>query len=299
MEYIISVDAGGTKTTATLYDLKGKSVKVVRTGFGNVLINFEKAVQNIKMAVDELLENQNLKNCLALVLGIAGVTTGNMKERVLSEFEKLTCLKLVINDAQLAHAAFFKGNDGLLTIAGTGSVSLLKKDQHEILTGGWGHLLGDEGSGYWIAIKGMKVAILENEIGADDQPFLQALLDFYRLNQIEDLKKLIYSSTKKEIASFAIAVVKLENDGNTEAHKILCDAGNMLAEMTKLALKKGNVESEFPIAVMGSILLNVPTVKENFCLALNQTEKCFNIINDDVAPTKGGYYLALKELQKS
>ncbi|WP_252899366.1 hypothetical protein [Lactococcus fujiensis] len=50
-------------------------------------------------------------------------------------------------------------------------------------------MLGDEGSGYWIAIKGMKVAILENEIGADDQPFLQALLDFYRLNQIEDLKK--------------------------------------------------------------------------------------------------------------
>lgn len=84
-----------------------------------------------------------------LYLGIAGSEVGDnakiIKDTIKNEL-KTDCV--LMNDAEIALKAMLRGNDGILTIAGTGSIAFGVKNNSSVRCGGWGNLLGDEGSGY-------------------------------------------------------------------------------------------------------------------------------------------------------
>ena len=115
------------------------------------IVNFELAVSNVVQVIEHLLSNNNLQysdiNCISI--GMAGA--GTVVEKLTDAFsKKILCRFVVDSDLKMSHIATFKNNDGNLFIAGTGSSLLSRKDGEFIQKGGWGHILGDEGSGYWI-----------------------------------------------------------------------------------------------------------------------------------------------------
>ena len=149
MKYILGVDGGGTKTEAIAYDLEGNILSKGLSSFGNLLINTEKALENIKDAITQCTKELKINECIHIYLGIAGVSAGDNKEKVKKYIvENFNCKTTVVNDAELALSALLKGKDGFLTIAGTGSICIGHYKNKKVRVGGWGHILGDEGK--WI-----------------------------------------------------------------------------------------------------------------------------------------------------
>ncbi len=106
MIYIIGVDGGGTKTEAVAYDLNGNSLSRSISGYGNILINEEKALNNIKESIEKCTKSLNKSECVYIYAGIAGSTAGNGKEIIKKYIQdKFKCNVIVVNDADLALSA--------------------------------------------------------------------------------------------------------------------------------------------------------------------------------------------------
>lgn len=303
MEYIIGVDGGGTKTEAIAYNLDGEELGRAYTGFGNLLLGFEKANENINVSIKNCMNSVEKAygeaNCVLIYLGLAGIEALDIKSKLQISLEDKFCISVkVTNDAEIALAALLKGEDGILTISGTGSISYGLCNGTLDRTGGWGHLLGDEGSGYYIAIEGFKNMIVEEDSNLPYSSLTEAFMKKLHIDKVNDIKGFIYSSSKGDIAAFAPIVVDEAALGDEIAKEILVKAGRSLALITYNLYKKLGFKGEVSIGIKGSILTEVKLVKEAFQQALIKDIGIFKIVQDDVSPAKGAFYLAKKLLYK-
>ena len=298
MKYIIGIDGGGTKTEAYAYTLEGEVIAKGFSGYGNMLVNEEAAIQHIIEAIEACKSNLVDEKCVYIYIGLAGIDSGSHRKKLERRLEEYQLPFTIVNDVRIAHAAFFADEEGILTIAGTGSVSYGVKGEQMSMSGGWGHLLGDEGSGYWIAIEGFKQMIEEYERSKELSSLSQSLLKELKIKEISEIKSFIYGATKGDIAALVPIIVMEAENGNQEAQNILKNAGKSLGKMTLCLANKMTFENEFTIATKGSILTHISYVKESFMsyIQANNNKAIFNFKEE--SSTKGAYYLALKELEK-
>lgn len=299
MEFIIGVDAGGTKTEAVAYNQRGERISEGFAGFGNVVVNEEKAIANIMEAIQICTGSLNMEDCLYLYMGVAGFESTANAEGIIHTFKqalgKPVC---IVQDSIIAHAALLKGQDGILTIAGTGSVSIGINGNHQAQTGGWGHLLGDEGSGYWIVMRAFKQMIKEEDGGLAFSSLTKALLEKMQITSVQDIKTFVYGSTKADVAQLVPVIVSEAQQGDVAAIQILKDAGSKLADLTWNVYKKCQFEHSVKVALKGSILVKIQLVQEEFCEILQNKLDLIHFITEDVSSTLGCYHLAIRELHK-
>ncbi|MDZ5606876.1 BadF/BadG/BcrA/BcrD ATPase family protein [Bacillus pseudomycoides] len=295
MSYIIGVDGGGTKTEAVAYDLNGKKISEGKAGYGNLLLNEKQAIINIIDAIEQCLVPLKKEECQYICLGLAGYggvkNTKGIKDAL---YEAFNIPFTIVNDGIIAHAALLKGKDGILTISGTGSVSIGVHNGIEKLAGGWGHILGDEGSGYWIAMQVFIKMTQEEDAGLNYSDLTKLILTKLGYHSVLELKKFIYSSTKAEIASFVPIIVQQAKAGDDFSQNILKEAGYHLAKTTLDVCKKLNFDNNVTIAIKGSVLTNISFVQISFIEKIKQEKPEVQFILEDVSSTLGCYYLALK-----
>jgi N-acetylglucosamine kinase-like BadF-type ATPase len=297
MKYILGVDGGGTKTEAVAYDLEGNTLSNGISKFGNLLINTEKALENVKDAINKCTKDLNINECIYIYLGIAGVSAGNNKEKVKKYVvENFKCEATVVNDADLALSALLKGKDGFLTIAGTGSICIGQYKNKKVRVGGWGHILGDEGSGYYIVLESLKKIILEKDMGHERSNFTQQILDELGILDEFDIMNFVYNSDKGKISALVPSIVKLSKNNDSSAIEILREAGTKLGTMTLRAINRMNINETINIGITGSILTNIDLVKENFIHTLEEEIQNFRIYDKYVSSTKGAYYEVMKKI---
>src|SRR5699024_7186156 len=124
----------------------------------NILNNYDEVITNILQSHLNLFNELGEANCQMVVLGVAGVDSGDFREIIQNELAQFKPEIIILNDAWMAHYALLDGEDGCLVISGTGSIVIGNSEGLEDRVGGYGNLLGDEGSGYDIAkelIKGV------------------------------------------------------------------------------------------------------------------------------------------------
>lgn len=80
MDYIIGVDGGGTKTEAVAYLLDGSKIAECFTGFGNMVMNSQEALENISKAIDACIGVLDQGNLLGIYFGLAGIEVSNNRE---------------------------------------------------------------------------------------------------------------------------------------------------------------------------------------------------------------------------
>ncbi|QLK08828.1 N-acetylglucosamine kinase of eukaryotic type (plasmid) [Priestia megaterium] len=198
----------------------------------------------------------------------------------------------------IAHAALLKGEDGILTISGTGSISVGINKDLQCACGGWGHILGDEGSGYWIALQAFIQMCREDDYGLPVSPLSKEILEKLHYYNIPEIKKFVYSASKGEIASFVPIVVDQASKGNELAQIILIKAGEHLAQTTLSVYKKCHFHDNIKVAAKGSILTNIPLVRDTFVKTIKKYKPDTTFILKDTSSTLGCYYLALKSMNK-
>lgn len=302
MHYIIGVDGGGTKTEAVAFSINGDVIFKNISGFGNVLIDETKALENIIEAIDGCMKGVYEKNrefrCLYICAGLAGVEVGNYCAIIKQKIEDFFKIRTkVVNDAVIAHASLLKGEDGIITISGTGSISIGKRKNEIVRAGGWGHILGDEGSGYHIALKALKKAVNEYDMGYKESLLTLNIMKKLNIKRVEEIKDFVYQSDKASIAALVPVIVE-SSCYDLYAKQILIEAANDLSEITCMVANKLNMFNDVNIGIRGSVLTKIDIVRENFKKNLSQKLNKINLIDEDVPSSKGAFYLALLEYKK-
>jgi len=291
MKYIIGVDGGGTKTEAVAYDFQGNIIVTSVKGFANLLNNREKALNNIVDSIREIIDVLKEDELVDLYLGIAGSEVGYnakiIKDTIKNEL-KTDCV--LMNDAEIALKAMFMGNDGILTIAGTGSIAFGVKNNSSVRCGGWGNLLGDEGSGYKIAIDAIKRMIFEEENSLPKSELTTRIMKRLGAKSIGEVVTFVYSSTKDEIASLAEIVSILGEEGNNIAEEILVNEGVDLAKTVINVYRKLKFES-CSIALVGGVIRKAKILRKSFEKYLRENIVIEDIVDDEISPTIGAYYI--------
>lgn len=291
MKYIIGVDGGGTKTEAVAYDFQGNIIVTSVKGFANLLNNREKALNNIVDSIREIIDVLKEDELVDLYLGIAGSEVGDnakiIKDTIKNEL-KTDCV--LMNDAEIALKAMLRGNDGILTIAGTGSIAFGVKNNSSVRCGGWGNLLGDEGSGYKIAIDAIKRMIFEEENSLSKSELTTRIMKRLGAKSIGEVVTFVYSSTKDEIASLAEIVSILGEEGNKIAEEILVNEGVDLAKTVINVYRKLKFES-CSIALVGGVIRKSKILRKSFEKYLRENIVIEDIVDDEISPTIGAYYI--------
>ncbi|EJR62163.1 hypothetical protein IIO_02599 [Bacillus cereus VD115] len=295
MKYMIGVDGGGTKTEAIAFDQDGNELARGTSGFGNIVINYENALTHIIDTINQCWECLINEHCVCICLGLAGISGANTNELTIRLKKKYGTQIEVFNDAMIAHAAALKGKEGILTIGGTGAICLGKKGTVYEYSGGWGHILGDEGSGYWIALQALKKMALQFDQGVSLCPLSLNIQRQFQLLTPSHIKSLVYTSSKDKVAAIAPLVIQEARNGNDGAHEIMMQAGKELARITVDVYNKMQCKSLTPIAVSGSILRLVPEIYDVFKKCCEERIEELTFVSQSEMAVKGTYYL-MKDL---
>ena len=294
MNYIIGVDGGGTKTEAVAYDLDGNILKTSLKGFANLLNDKEEALKNIHDSIKEITDQYGTEDLKGLYLGIAGSESGDNAKFIKEVADKFYKDSLVMNDGELALKAMLEGEDGILTIAGTGSISFGINGDKSVRCGGWGHLLGDEGSAYKISIEAIKRMIFENDNNLEKSELTKKAMEYLKIENIDEVIPFVYSSTKDEVAKLAPVVSILAEDGDEISISIMEKEGLELAKTTENTYKKLGFE-KCSIGLVGGVIRKSKVVRAVFEKYLNENINVVSYIDTSVSAAKGAYYIYLKE----
>lgn len=291
MKYVIGVDGGGTKTEASAYNLEGKVIVTSIKGFANLLNNKEAALNNIISSIKEITDKLGTKELNGVYLGIAGSEVGKNSKIISDTIKrelKIDCV--VMNDAEIALKAMLKGKDGILIIAGTGSVAFGINNNAISRCGGWGNLLGDEGSGYRISIDAIKRMIFEEENSIEKSELTKEIMEQLEIKSVEEVTKFVYSSTKDDIAALTPIVARLGEAGDEIAGEILINEGIELAKTVENVYKKLKF-SKCSIGLVGGVIRKAKVLRKAFEDYLRENLVIEEIVDEEISPTKGAYYI--------
>jgi N-acetylglucosamine kinase len=207
---------------------------------------------------------------------------------------------VICNDALIALVGGIGHSVGIVAAAGTGSIVLGRNHQGEIKrVGGWGYILGDEGSAYKIAVAGMQAALKFY----DGREMSTSLIDGFQqhlgLASIEDLIEVIYRRGwgVKEIAALAQIVDLAAVSGDEVANQIIDDAVQELVKATATVIEAiFSSESVLEVVTTGSLWRSRCKMQERFSVSLGMNYSHVKVIFPRFEPAYGAGLLALKSL---
>ncbi|MBZ0266437.1 hypothetical protein K8I28_17400 [bacterium] len=275
----LGFDIGGTSTKALLTDRYGNELAKVETAGMNMLqVDRDQFQQTISSAVAEILQIIKLAsfNPVSVAAGAAGAGGEEQRSNLESWLGELFPAAKVAghHDAYIAHYGAFAGDEGVIVIAGTGSIAFGRNRQGTIArAGGWGWLLGDEGSGWWIGKEAIRALLLSEEVG-EALAWRDEILEALNLNTPREIIAYVYSPgfERSTIAQLSKIVAHHAANGDSHATKILSSAGSDLATFALIVAQKLGLEADtFRVAPLGSIFEEKSgIVLENLTVSLGQ-----------------------------
>lgn len=258
--YIIGVDGGGTKTTAVLSDFNGRIFKKIKGASSNPnKIGQNKAILNLKNLIFALIKGYPKEKISLAYFGLAGGLERDKikREKIKKDLKKYFDFPIIVeSDQKIAFRANTDSNDGVLIIAGTGSVSIGWRKGKEAISGGWDWLLGDQGSAFWIGKNALENSLKFFDCREKNFSELQKIIfKKFKIKSEKDLYQKFYNQNFVEkIASISKIVDSLAILGDKDALKILEKAGKELSKMGNSVIKKLSFQREkFPLVLSGSV----------------------------------------------
>ncbi len=265
MTVVLGVDAGAFRTRGRVAQA-GATLAEAEVSGANLYAVGEGAARK---AFEDLLQRLGKHPVQAACIGAAGSDSpaaGSQWEALLAPLLPDVPL-LVVHDARLILAAAGRSH-GIAIIAGTGSVAYGRtREGHEARAGGWGHLLGDEGSAYWIAREAVRRVLRAADAGDPPGPLAQALL---AATGTPEPLKLIHAFHERRApdawAQHAPLVIEAAGDGDREAVAIVAEAAASLAHLAGRVATR--LREPGPVVLAGGLLVNFPLLAAELKTAL-------------------------------
>jgi N-acetylglucosamine kinase-like BadF-type ATPase len=206
---------------------------------------------------------------------------------------------LVVNDALVALEAGIPGQPGVVIISGTGSIAYGRnRDNEAARAGGWGYVLGDEGSGYWIGRAALRAVLRASDERGPRTALTPLLLRHFGVSQAQSLLHEVYHTNLKPSAIGALArcVQQAFGEGDQVAIGILRSAADEL-EGSGLSVSRrlGLLGQAFEFVLSGGIFLAVPWLKDELQRRLPVSARGSSVRLLDREPAAGAVALALQE----
>lgn len=303
-ELIIGIDGGGTNTRARLADGRGEILGAGEAGTSNPMHHGVAAAQaELLKAIERAFAaaGRPRERVAVLCMGLGGAGRAREQQELMAWAQVELAERVeVVSDGQIVLAAGTPENWGAAVIAGTGSfVYGRNRDGETARAGGWGYLIGDEGSGFDLARGALRAATQSADGRAQETGLLAAILEFWGLAAPSDLVTRVYRSglTHAEIAKLAPLVITEAERRDTVAVGLIQDAADNLARGVKAvsrALKFGT--EPFPLALTGGLLLGTEFYRNKLLDALHLYECECAPIELVREPVLGAVRLAVRTL---
>lgn len=292
MQYIIGIDGGGTKTLMKLADLDGNLLACCEGGSAN-MNSLDRTVfeETLSRLIADGLKQITGKpsDCSAICLGMAGAGRPAEKQ-ILKEILGRLGFNETVMITDDAHIALYGGvgsEEGIILVSGTGSICYGRNSHGEVCrAGGWGYILGDEGSGYDIGLSALKHTVRGFDKREEDSLLSTMILDSLKIGSVDELVSLIYRSGegRKIIAGLAPVVDEACMSGDYYAESILKNAVSELFKSIKAVISGLNfTDIPIQVALGGSVLLKSRYISNNLrnTIAISYPGvRVFNIKND-------------------
>ncbi len=312
MRYVLGIDGGGSKTVCVLMNDARQVIGRGEAGSSNYQsIGIAATLKSIQSAICSAVTST--VKIEAICLGLAGVGRAADIEVVMGLVGELKSSKflsiiwdlqpsniVVCNDALIALVGGVGHDVGIVVAVGTGSIVFGRNHQGETKrVGGWGYILGDEGSAYKIAVAGMQAALKSYDGREISTSLVESFKQHLSLVNIEDLIELIYRQGwgVKEIAALAPIVDLAAASGDEVANKIIDDAVQELVKATSTVINAiFSHDSVLEVVTTGSVWRGSSKMHEKFTASIINIFPGVKVIFPRSEPAYGAGLLALQRL---
>ena len=301
-ELLLGLDGGGSKTLALLADAEGRVLGRGTAGSSNYQnIGAQAAQAALNQAIAAAFADAGIAegDPAATCLGLAGVDRPEDREL----FDRWARERfggspvMIANDAELVLAAGTPEDWGVAVISGTGSI-VYGRSPHGQMTraGGWGHILGDEGSGYAIGVAALRAVMRAFDGRGATTTLTTHILAHWALASPPDLVGQVYREqpSTAEIAALAVLADQEAADGDAVARAILADAGHELALTVEAVVRRlgFSVGAPLPCALAGGTIVRGQSVRAAFLVAVADLGLWLEPITPVLEPAQGAVRLA-------
>ena len=295
MRYVIGIDAGGTKTVALLADESGEVRAKAVGGGANLRIHGELAVEKVLFQVIEALDAP--QPVAAVCLGIAGVGQAEGKELIRGVLRRLGLRQAVRieNDARVALVAGAPAGSGIVVVAGTGSVAYgVDPEGQTARSGGWGYLLGDEGSAFWLGHAAVRLGVRAADGRGPETTLYDRICSRIDVCDPTGLVDWFYDQelSRNRVAELASLVEEAATGGDPAAEDLLEHAALHLARAARAVAGQLSFPESFPLVLAGGVFRACPSLYHRLenCLELPRAQP-LRLAGD---PARGAVTLAVE-----
>lgn len=304
MSFTLGIDGGGTRTRAVVVDGQGTVLGVGISGPSDFdAVGLDIARSNLHQAIKQACESMSgLSEIKSIYLGIAGVVAekdtqvvSNMLNGI--EFSPDAIIN-ISHDCKTALAGAIGDKQGLVLVSGTGSSCFGRNSKgQELLSGGWGFLLADVGSGYYLGHQAL-VAIVNafdgrGKLTALTDPVLTAL----QIDDINDVMNRIYHPKldTSGIASLAPIVTNLAVKDDV-AMSIIENGCKGLVEVVGSVVSRLKFENDYYIVAVGGLATSKSIFSEKLNTSLAKAFPSATIVPPIASPLTGAVILGMEIL---
>ena len=260
--YIIGIDGGGTKTSGILAMGTGQHLAQAQSGPANYHVVGEAKTQAVlEDLIGELYAKAGIPRTspVRFCLGMAGLGRAADREVIGRICDEIGICKnrVLTHDAHIALVGGTEKQAGVIVISGTGAIVYgINADGREARASGWGYLLGDEGSGYDLAIKGLQAVARAADGRGDRTELTDRILKRLELNEPSELIRWTYAASRGTIAELAEVVFNTAKTRDTVAECIVDEAVDELVCAAVSVIEQLEFTEPFDIVLSGGNLIH-------------------------------------------
>lgn len=297
----VGVDGGGSKTHVIVADGRGKELasltgtaSAVRPGDALHSAEVIGALVRDALAIAEREERPKV-----LVAGVAGVGREKERRELLRalEGEAIAEEVQVVPDAQVALEDAFGEGSGILLVAGTGSMAFGRSPTGSFhRCGGWGPVIGDEGSGAWIGRRALSVVTAAHDGREPETRLVGAVLTALELDEVDELVAWAAAATPRDLAKLAMPVLTLAAERDLRANSICTIAAEELVIHVRTLARQLFVDERaaFPVALAGGMLQRGSFLRRLVEHRLKTAVPGAHLHGEEVIPARGAIKLAMR-----
>jgi glucosamine kinase len=258
MPLFLAIDSGGTKTRCLLADSTRILARASTGSIKLMRVSEVEATDRLQTMLHEVAASAqvSLADITRTCFGLAGFISLTGRTWARNTIAALVSGDLILcGDEEIALDAAFAGGPGILVIAGTGAIAIGRAPNGDLhRAGGWGPILGDEGSGFWIGLESIRAALRGQDrinLGGTSTCLLREIEQHWNLTSLADLVALANQRADAQrpapdFASLAPVVARCAEQGDALALGVLERAGDELADLVTLVFHKMTAAAPAP-----------------------------------------------------
>jgi N-acetylmuramic acid 6-phosphate etherase len=287
-EKILGVEGGGTKTSWVLVEREASDLRVLDQGKLRPA-NFRLASADELRAMFRNLPTEIARAGIFLA-GCGTVEDRNSLTRLCAEVWPQA--KVVVgSDRDSGLAAALGAGDGIVVNAGSGSSVTGRRDKRVENAGGWGHILGDVGGGYYLSLQALRLILREYDLHRGEVQFTSRILRALSLNNLDELVRWAQTADKMEVAMLAPVVFEAAAGGDAGVTEIIEEGARLLCEYTEAVATRLHALAP-KVVLLGGLFQRDSIYNHAFRRRLKKALPDARVANSERAPEFGAAWLA-------